>query len=341
MNLKTTIAIFALAMAPMAAAQTEQVADTLLNAGKAKSIEVVSANKSTNITVEGLNGTGENFYYESKGDRRSPSLVTTNILCDNVTAVRVVNFEDRVTLDFVDANGAVQNYSFYFEDPADRSYKSFVGKNGRDFGFVLAQKGKVRWEVISSGLCFGWVSALNDKPDMHESMWRSTEINWMNILGARMCYGRHELSLGVGYGEQNIVTKGRQYYDMNMEDGRIGFTPYPEGATNVRSRIKLKYWQIPLLYGISFGHENYCNFQLGPVLCFNNSGSIKTQYKLDGREYTVTTRKIGQRPVTVDLVANFRYRLIGVYVRYSPMKKLRDRTGMDFNTISTGLSLAF
>lgn len=156
-----------------------------------------------------------------------------------------------------------------------------------------------------------------------------------------MCYGRHELSLGVGYGEQNIVTKGRQYYDMNMEDGRIGFTPYPEGATNVRSRIKLKYWQIPLLYGISFGHENYCNFQLGPVLCFNNSGSIKTQYKLDGREYTVTTRKIGQRPVTVDLVANFRYRLIGVYVRYSPMKKLRDRTGMDFNTISTGLSLAF
>lgn len=351
MTLKSIIVILALASAPAVAAQTAQPADsiaadtlpadTLLNAATAGSIEISSARKSTNITVSGLNNTGENFYFQSKSERSNMSLTSTNIFCDKVKDICVVNYENRVTVDFTGADGASQNYTFYFENPGDRQYKSFVGQNGSDFGFTLARKGKVKWEIVSNGLTFGWGTTINDSPDMNVSMWKSNEISWTNILAVRVSRGHHAVSLGVGFLWQNYVTKGNRFFNLNMENRSIGFTPYPEGATDLRSRIQIKTWQMPLLYTFSFGHRNYCNFVAGPILCFNTGSSIKTQYKLDGNEYSIVTKNIGQRPVTLDLFAGFNYRYIGVFVRYYPMKKLRDRTQLPFNTISTGLSFAF
>lgn len=346
MTLKTITAILLLTAAPVAAAQTEELtksmaADTLLNAATAGSIEISSARKSTNITVSGINHTGENFYFQSKSECSNMSLTSTNIFCDKVKDVCVVNYEDRISVDFTGVDGTSQNYTFYFENPGDRQYKSFVGQNGSDFGFTLARKGKVQWEIVSNGLTFGWGTTVNDSPDMNVSMWKSNEISWTNILAVQARRGHHALSLGVGFLWQNYVTKGNRYFDLNMESRSIGFAPYPEGATDFRSRIQIKSWQMPLLYRFMFGHKNYCNFVAGPILCFNTGSSIKTQYKFDGREYTVRTKNIGQRPVTLDLFAGFNYRYIGVYVRYSPMKKLRDRASLPFNTISTGLSFAF
>lgn len=351
MTLKNLLSIALLATAPVATAQTELSADsiaaatlpadTLLNAATAGSIEISSARKSTNITVEGLNHTNDNFYYQSKSERRHMRFTTTNVICDDVKNIVVVNYEDRVSVDFTGDDGASQNYTFYFETPGDRQYKSFVGQNGSDFGFTLARKGKVQWDLVSNGLTFGWGTTINDSPDMNVSMWKSNEISWTNILAVRVSRGHHAVSLGVGFLWQNYVTKGNRFFNLNMENRSIGFTPYPEGATDLRSRIQLKTWQMPLLYTFSFGHRNYCNFVAGPILCFNTGSSIKTQYKLDGNEYSIVTKNIGQRPVTLDLFAGFNYRYIGVFVRYSPMKKLRDRTQLPFNTISTGLSLAF
>lgn len=321
--------------------ETATVADTLLNAASAGSIEISAAKRSTNITVGGLNNTTENFYYQSKDQLLHMSYSCTNIFYNNVNNILVVNYEDRVSVDFTGEDGMVQNYTFYFENPADRQYKSYVGQNGREFGITIGRKGKVQWDVVTNGLTFGWGAVVNDSPDMNVSMWKSNEMSWTNILAVQMRCGRHAVSLGVGFIWQNYVTKGNRYFDLNMENRSISFSPYPEGAADFRSRIKLKSWQMPLLYRFMFGHKNYFNVVAGPVVCFSAGSSILTKYKLDGREYSVRTKNIGQRPVTVDLLAGFNYRAVGVYVRYSPMKKLRDRASLPFNTFSTGISLAF
>ena len=124
MTLKNLLSIALLATAPVATAQTELSADsiaaatlpadTLLNAATAGSIEISSARKSTNITVSGLNNTSENFYFQSKSERSNMSLTSTNIFCDKVKDICVVNYENRVTVDFTGADGASQNYTFYF-----------------------------------------------------------------------------------------------------------------------------------------------------------------------------------------------------------------------------------
>ena len=53
------------------------------------------------------------------------------------------------------------------------------------------------------------------------------------------------------------------------------------------------------------------------------------------------TGHIGQRPVTVDALFAIGYRAIGVYVRYSPMSKMRTDAGLDFGVLSTGIVLGF
>lgn len=350
MTLKYAIALLVLTSAPFAAAQTEPqteplseslAPDTLLTAARAESLEISSTRKATNITLEGLDNTSKNFYYQCQSARGHVSFNITHIICDDVSDICVVNYEDRVTVDFKGANGAPQSYTLYFENPENRQYKSYIGHGGGDFGFSFARRGNVQWDVVSNGLSFGWVAAVNDKPDMDVSMWKSNELSWDNILAVQMRSGRHAVSLGVGLLWQNFVTKGNRYFNLDMENGVVGFTPYPEGASHLRSRIMIFSWQMPLLYRLKFGHENYCRFFAGPVVCFNAHSSIKTEYKLGGREYSVVTKNIGHRPVTVDLLAGFSYRGIGFFVRYSPMKKLRDRTMLPFNSISTGLTLGF
>ena len=66
-----------------------------------------------------------------------------------------------------------------------------------------------------------------------------------------------------------------------------------------------------------------------------------TEYDYEGREYSIKTGRIGQRPVTVDGIFSMGYGGIGVYVRYSPMSKMRTSSGLNFGSLSTGIVVAF
>lgn len=187
-------------------------------------------------------------------------------------------------------------------------------------------------------LGIGWVAPINDSPAMNANMWKSNELTWAIILGVKMTHGRHSLASGLGVDWRNYVTKGDMYFH-KADDGKITLMPYEADSRKHRSRIKTFSLQVPLLYGISFGRGGNCQFNLGPILNFNTGGSIKTQYKLDGRDYSVKTGHIGQRPVTVDIFGEIKYKAFGIYVRYSPMSVLKTSAGLDFRSISTGIML--
>ena len=52
-------------------------------------------------------------------------------------------------------------------------------------------------------------------------------------------------------------------------------------------------------------------------------------------------KKLHQRPVTVDFLAQLNWRGVGLYVKYSPCQVINPDWGPDFSSLSTGVSLGF
>ena len=96
---------------------------------------------------------------------------------------------------------------------------------------------------------------------MNVSMWKSSEFIFNMILGIKMTHRRHSLSMGFGIHWQELTTKGPNYFSKN-NDGKISLIPYADGQTNGESRINLFSLQIPLLYGIKFGHKTIADSSL-------------------------------------------------------------------------------
>ncbi len=312
--------------------------DTLLNTQTAGNISIESTTGFTSIVVSKLSGGSENFYYQT-GSRRSEWMkAKSRIECPDVRNVTVCEGDSAVSVSFATPGSEMKSYTFPFADPANRTTKSYIGSKGSEFGFNISRKGAVSWDCISSGLSLGWINTLNAVPDFDASMWKSNELSWLVVLGVSMNYRSTSVTSGLGIRWQNFVTKGDHYFKKN-EDGRISLAAYGEGTTHHRSRIKVFSLQIPLLYGVSFGRHRNLLMNFGPILNFNTGGSIKTQYHDGNEEYSIKTRKIGQRPVTVDLYGVVRFKSVGWYVRYSPMNVLSDKTGLEFNSVSTGLAI--
>lgn len=318
-------------------AYAAESADTLLNAASAASISINSEGSYTSITVKGVNGTADNFYYQSHSKRQKQKGVTeTSIICPDITDICVTNSDERVTISYITADGNVQHYAFGFGDPDNRSFKSFIGEGGNDFGLTIKRSSYLQWDVICGGIMLGWMTPLNSTPSLGTSMGRNLEFGIANLVAVRMRHGANSLSLGMGFQWQDYVRKG-DYYFSRDDNGLVTFEPYPEGSTKHRSRIGVYSMQFPLLYTFSFGHNRNFTLQCGPIMNVATGGGIKTEYKLDGRRYTVDTEKRLGRPVTVDLMGAIYFQSVGIYCRYSPMKKLKASTGIDFNTFSTGL----
>ena len=49
------------------------------------------------------------------------------------------------------------------------------------------------------------------------------------------------------------------------------------------------------------------------------------------------TKKIGQRPLTVDVLSILHFGKIGVYCKYSPMSVLKKERGVEFKSFAAGI----
>lgn len=327
--------------APFAHAANNEVCDTLLCAKSARSILVESNKSQTAVTIRNFDDTGENFFYETGTSSRSSSGERSTINYDKITDILVAETSSSTLfVKFTTSRNDEVSYSFSLPDPENRFVNTYIGAKGSDFGIKIKKAGNTEWDLISGGLGLGWVAPISADPAMNTSMWKSNELTWGIILGVRMRHGRHSLSSGLGIDWRNYVTKGDKYFHKD-DEGKITLIPYEPLSRKHRSRIKTFSLQIPLLYGLSFGRGRNCQFLLGPVLNFNTSASIKTQYTIGNNDYSIKTKHIGQRPVTLDVMAEFKYEAVGVYVRYAPMEVLKTETGLSFKSISTGIMVGF
>ncbi|MCM1452168.1 MAG: hypothetical protein NC102_07910 [Clostridium sp.] len=329
-------AIFA---AMSALASSPASSDTLLLTPDAKSIYIQSNKKATSVTVRRIGGTSDNFFYEAGTSSRVSAPDQSIISYDNVKNVLVVESESKtLNVSFSAQNNDEISYSFTLPDLENRFVNTYIGRNGSDFGITIKRAGRTTWDLISGGWGFGWVAPIADEPSLDANMWKSNELTWAIVLGVKMSRGRHSLAAGLGIDWRNYVTKGNRYFHKD-DEGRISLMPYDPDSRKHRSRIKTFSLQVPLIYGISFGHNGNCHFNLGPILCFNTSAGIKTQYSIGSRDYSIKTHNIRQRPVTVDLFGEFQFKSVGLYVRYSPMEILKTSAGLSFKSLSTGIMI--
>ncbi len=340
MKTSATALIITLFCALCLHAQESQPATVLLDVPSAESITINSTNHGTMITIRNVDPSGNNFYYQTGFVDSASSGSSTMVLFSNIKNVLVEETPLNIKVTFSDGHDNVQTYVFDFPDPTNRSVKSYIGKKSSDFGFTIARKGKTEWSVISGGFGIGWNAPLNARPGFNPQFFTSYDLTWHMLIGVRMQRNFNSLTFGLGLDWQNYVTHSGRYFHKNP-GGRISLEPYLDGTHDKRSRIKIFSLQVPVMYGHRFGHKHHLGFSVGPVLNFNTHSSIRTSYKLNGSEYTILTNHAGQRPVTVDAMATFNYRLIGLYFRYSPMKKLRTTADLDFSALSAGIMFGF
>lgn len=195
------------------------------------------------------------------------------------------------------------------------------------------------WTISADGLCVGLTSAVGQTGGGGLQWSKSFEINWLSCFNVGYKFSRSRIYFGLGFDWRNYrATAFGQWLEPDG-DGGIRWGRAPEGAYVKYTRIKVFSLQLPLMYTWSL--PNTClKWRMGPILNFNTYSSIKGVYDdLDGNRCEYFTKDFDRRPVTVDFFGSLSYcNTLGVYLRYSPMKVLKDHSPVNFTPFSIGLT---
>ena len=75
---------------------------------------------------------------------------------------------------------------------------------------------------------------------------------------------------------------------------------------------------------------------LGAQLNWNFYSRIHNYGEQGDNEVDTYTKKIGQRPITVDVLGILHFGKLGVYCKYSPMSVLKKDRGVEFKSFAAG-----
>ncbi len=176
------------------------------------------------------------------------------------------------------------------------------------------------------GLCYG-AGADYKGPQSVGSSW---EIMWTISELEKFGYGKHHgYSIGFGIDWRNFRMDGRSKF-VKLGDGTIAEESLPAGYNSDFSRIKVFSLIIPMMWKY---RTKQLSFGLGPVININTYASIKNRYwDADGQKHKEIFKKIHQRPITVDIMAELNiHRWFSIYGKFSPMTILNSTYAKDVN----------
>ena len=291
--------LYALAPLQISVAQTASTTDTLV-VNHPKRVTVISGEHTHTIRVEGKNN-DPNYYYQK--------IIEQNASSQSVTRE--------------------YQSSWDFKIPFTGSTPRKKSKSEKEFKF----------QDQSGSIAFGCVNALNAPAPMDVKMGASYEIMSDHLINfawypnkiRRTTY----FSIGIGIDWRNYRMTGNTRFF--KKGANLTFAPYPEGADVLFSRLKIFSWTMPIMYHQSLRKD--LTFSIGPVININTYGSLKTHYKLDGRKEKILDKNIHQNPITVDIMAHLKIKVVGFYVKYAPCYILDTGYGPKFNSLSTGITL--
>ncbi|MBE6267298.1 MAG: hypothetical protein E7102_12690 [Prevotella ruminicola] len=200
----------------------------------------------------------------------------------------------------------------------------FVKSKSHGTGYPLKQKN------LSSRLGFGLCYGANADYKGPQSVGSSWEIMWTIAEIEKYGYGKHNgFSIGFGINWRNFRMDGRSKF-VKLDDGTITEEALPAGYDNDFSRIKVFSLTIPVMWKY---RTKQVTFGLGPVFNINTYASIKNRYwDADGEKHKQMFKKIHQRPITVDIMAELSFHnWFSIYGKFSPMTILNSTYANDVN----------
>jgi hypothetical protein len=200
----------------------------------------------------------------------------------------------------------------------------FVKSKSHGTGYPLKQKN------LSSRLGFGLCYGANADYKGPQSVGSSWEIMWTIAEIDKYGYGKHNgFSIGFGINWRNFRMDGRSKF-VKLDDGTITEEALPAGYDNDFSRIKVFSLTIPVMWKY---RTKQVTFGLGPVFNINTYASIKNRYwDADGEKHKQMFKKIHQRPITVDIMAEVSFHnWFSIYGKFSPMTILNSTYANDVN----------
>lgn len=201
-----------------------------------------------------------------------------------------------------------------------------------------------RWECVTGALGVGFNNATGHR--LPHQMGKSFELQWLIVLGAQYKINKSSnLTMGVGIDWRNWRYTRGDVCVVPADGGTVALGRYPEGAHTYGSRIKMFSVTVPLLYQVKLPLKvpsGHAALIAGPVLNLNTHASVKTWWTdADGHEKSMSSNNIGQRFITVDLMAAVKFcGWASVYFKYSPQTIL-EAPGLKFKSYSTGIMCSF
>ena len=142
------------------------------------------------------------------------------------------------------------------------------------------------------------------------------------------------LSAGLGFNWRNYTLSGHDMMFNKLND--VVIVGHRDGQmSELSSRVHTVGLSMPLLVKQRFG-KNFA-ISLGAQLNWNYYARLNNYYEIDDHEIDDLTKKIGQRPITVDILGIVHIaKGFGVYCKYSPMSVFKKDKGPDFKSLSVG-----
>lgn len=231
------------------------------------------------------------------------------------------------------ANAEEKNENVFLNE-ADPS-TSFVNDDVlSDEGGVKIGKGKDEDDRLSMHFAAG-VNIPTGAPDGVEfAPLRSWEFNFTVLqYDYTPKNSKTTLSAGLGFNWRTYTLKGHNlgFYKV----GDVVDVLRPEvNLDDFSSNIHTTALTMPLLVKQRFGKD--FAISLGAQLNWNYYARVHNYYEQGDIETDQSTRKIGQRPITVDLLGIVQFKGFGIYCKYSPMDVLKKDKGPEFNSFAVG-----
>lgn len=150
-------------------------------------------------------------------------------------------------------------------------------------------------------------------------------------------YGRHnEWSVGLGFGGRLYYMSKNNYLVKNAD--KMVLQPYDGSQSNRESKITVLSLQVPLLYTHYFDNDRKWGVTIGGIVNFNTSAKTTREFEYQEEDYSIDTKSIGQRPVTVDAIIIVKpHTLLSFYCKYCPMTFFKNNRGDKMHQLSFGV----
>jgi len=144
---------------------------------------------------------------------------------------------------------------------------------------------------------------------------------------------RTTLCAGIGFDWRNYTLSGHDKMFVKAND-IVGVYDRKGDMSELASRISTTSISLPLIVKQSFSKKFAVS--LGAQFNWNVYSRVNNYYEEGDHEIDDQTKKIGERPITIDVLGMLHFGDFAVYCKYSPMSVLKKDKGPDFKSLAVG-----